>query len=216
MLPDPQGSAAGTMKLLGGDPCLDFVNTVGGRVADAKARRARVRDDKLGAYPDLVAFGLHVGLLARGPGRRLLRLGRAHPRAARAALEQALALREALYRALHALMQGRPPFAADLEVLNTELLRSRRHEVLAARGGGIRWEWRGPKGALQAPLWPVVRAAATLMTSSELTHLRQCGGQGCGWLFLDRSRNRRRRWCSMDDCGNLDKVRRFRRRQARR
>jgi predicted RNA-binding Zn ribbon-like protein len=60
-----------------------------------------------------------------------------------------------------------------------------------------------------------VRAAAALLVSPEQARLRRCGGDGCGWLFLDRSRNRSRHWCTMDDCGNLSKVRRFRRRHAR-
>jgi len=38
---------------------------------------------------------------------------------------------------------------------------------------------------------------------------------GCGWLFLDETRNRSRRWCSMKDCGNRAKARRhYRRRRA--
>jgi predicted RNA-binding Zn ribbon-like protein len=208
-------SPAATMKLVGGDACLDFVNSVGGRVPSAGGAPACVRADKLAGYPDLVAWSVHAGLVGESPARSLLRLAAARPREARAALGRALAFREALYRTLRALMLGRGPAPADLAVLNAELAACRSREVLAARRGGLRFEWRDAAERLESPLWPVVRAAAALLTSPELERLRECGGEECGWLFLDKSRNHSRQWCTMEDCGNLSKVRRFRERHAR-
>ena len=60
---------------------------------------------------------------------------------------------------------------------------------------------------------PVASSAAELLTSAALEDTRECDSEGCGWLFLDTSRSRRRRWCDMRDCGNLAKVRRFRERR---
>jgi predicted RNA-binding Zn ribbon-like protein len=203
------------MKLVGGDPCLDFVNSVGGRVPAVGGAQARVRADKLAGYPDLVAWSVHAELVGESTARSLLRLAAARPREARAGLDRALAFREALYRTLRALMLGRAPAPADLALLNVELAACRSREVLAARREGLRWEWRDAAEQLESPLWPVARAAAALLTSPELERLRQCGGDECGWLFLDRSRNHSRQWCTMEDCGNLSKVRRFRERHAR-
>lgn len=202
------------MKLLGGDPCLDFVNTVGGRVPDARGPGTRATDDKLVSYDDLVAFALHRGILGDVTARGLLRRARARPAAARAAVEKARAFREALHRTLRALMGQKRPRRGDLDLINAEVRACRTRERLRAHGPSLHWEWQSSRGTLTTPLWPIVRFAAALVTSSELSGLRQCGGKGCGWLFLDRSRNRRRRWCSMDDCGNVEKVRRFRKRQA--
>ena len=209
-------SPAATMKLVGGDPCLDFVNTVGGRAPGTGGAPARVRADKLASYSDLVAWSLHAGLVGESPGRSLRRLAAARPREARAALGRALAFREALNRTLGALRLGARPASADLATLNVELAASRRGEVLAAAREGLRWEWRDAAERLESPLWPVARAGAALLTSPELARLRLCGGDGCGWLFLDRSRNHSRQWCTMEDCGNVSKVRRFRQRYARR
>jgi predicted RNA-binding Zn ribbon-like protein len=203
------------MKLVGGDPCLDFVNTVGGRVADAGGVQARVRADKLACYPDLAAWSVHAGLVGESAGSGLVRFAAARPREARGALRRALEFREALYRTLRALMLVRVPAPADLAVLNAEIAACRSRELLTARPEGLRFEWRDAARRLESPLWPVVRAAAALLTSPELARLRQCGGDDCGWLFLDRSRNRSRQWCTMEDCGNLSKVRRFRERHAR-
>jgi len=208
-------SPAATMKLVGGDPCLDFVNTVGGRVPAVGRAQARVRADKIAFYSDLVAFGVHAGLVGETEGRGLRRLGTTRSREALAVLGRALAFREALYRTLQALMRGRRPAPADLVVINAEVAKSRSREVLAARHEGLRWEWRDDAGRLEWLLWPVTRAAAALLTSPDLARLRQCGGDECGWLFLDRSRNRSRQWCTMEDCGNVSKVRRFRKRHSR-
>jgi predicted RNA-binding Zn ribbon-like protein len=55
---------------------------------------------------------------------------------------------------------------------------------------------------------PVAQSAADLLTSEELNRVGQCADDHCGWLFMDMSRNRSRRWCDMGDCGNRAKARR--------
>ncbi|TMI77299.1 MAG: hypothetical protein E6H05_00485 [Bacillati bacterium ANGP1] len=58
-------------------------------------------------------------------------------------------------------------------------------------------------------MWPVVWAASELLTSADVRRVRQCqSDDGCGWLFIDRSKNGTRRWCSMSVCGNRAKARR--------
>lgn len=205
-------SPAASMKLVGGDPCLDFVNTVGGRVVSGGG--CLVLADKLVGYADLVAWARHAGLLAEADARRLARRAGRRPREAAAILARARRLREALHRTLRALMQGRRPAREDLDLLNGEVASARGREALRAGEGAVRWEWMDPEARLDFPLWPVSRAAAALVTS-DLARLRQCGGDQCGWLFLDRSRNRSRQWCTMEDCGNVSKVRRFRERHPR-
>jgi predicted RNA-binding Zn ribbon-like protein len=207
-------SLAGTMKLVGGELCLDFINTVGGRIPErGGSAGSRVLADKLGAYTDLVAWSRHTGSMGKADARRLLRLADSRRREAEDVLGRALLFREALHRTLRSVMLGRRPEPPDLSLLNAEIAAARGRERLAPSGVGLRWEWPDAGGELDAPLWPVSRSAAALLTSEDLSRLRQCGGEQCGWLFLDRSRNRSRQWCTMEDCGNLSKVRRFRRRQ---
>jgi predicted RNA-binding Zn ribbon-like protein len=166
-------------------------------------------------YADLVAFAVHAGLLAECEARALLRRAARRPREALAVLERARLLREALYRTLRALLRHERPITADLALIGAELAVCRDHEVLEPDGQRLRFAWRGTRERLDSPLWPIVCSAAALLTSPELERLRRCGGEDCGWLFLDQSRNRSRRWCTMEDCGNLAKVRRFRARHAR-
>ena len=205
-------SLAGNMKLVGGELCLDFVNTVGGRIPHGPG--PHVLADKLGGYDDLVAWGRHTRSIGEADARRLRLLAEGRPREAAAALGRARLFREALHRTLRSLTLGRRPQAQDLSRINEEIASARRGEVLALAPDGLRWEWPDPGGCLESPLWPVSRSAAALLTSGDLSRLRQCGGERCGWLFLDRSRNRSRQWCTMEDCGNVSKVRRFRRRHS--
>jgi predicted RNA-binding Zn ribbon-like protein len=79
---------------------------------------------------------------------------------------------------------------------------------LERRGGVVRWRWDDPDRLLG----PILLSAAELLVSGAQTKIRQCDDETCGWLFLDRSRAGRRRWCSMADCGNRAKVRRYYRR----
>ena len=80
--------------------------------------------------------------------------------------------------------------------------------ALTFTGGSLRTSWRPRE--LEAVLWHVVDAAVDLLRSPANTVLlRACEGADCGWLFLDRSRSKRRRWCDPKACGNRAKAARF-------
>ena len=122
-------------------------------------------------------------------------------------------LREALYRIFTAHADGRDPAAEDLALLNRALALAMPHLQLSARAGTFAWEWDEDALDLHRLLWPVARSAADLLTSDDLVRVRECAGEHCNWLFIDRSKNNSRRWCDMQDCGNVAKVRRYRSRK---
>jgi predicted RNA-binding Zn ribbon-like protein len=190
-------------RLLGGNLALDFVNTVGGRTP-ANSNRYEIEREHLTLIDDLYDWALAAGILNASERRRLASEARAHPRLASSVFARSIRLRESLYR----LFVG----THKLDVLNDELSIARTHERLSAVEGRVQPVWDDDR-ALDRPLWDVARAAAALLTSDQLSRVRQCPGESCGWLFLDTSRNRSRQWCDMNDCGNLAKVRRFRERQ---
>ncbi|GEJ58711.1 CGNR zinc finger domain-containing protein [Anaeromyxobacter diazotrophicus] len=188
----------------GGHLAIDFVNTVGGM------RPHRPREYLVG-YADLLAFAVQTGSLAEGQAERIAELARERPAEAEAALAEARELREALHRVFEARVAGQRPAPADLALLNAALARALSHRRLAEGEGCCALGWDGAL-ALDAPWWPIVAAAADLLASAgELSRVRVCGmseeGE-CGWLFLDRTKARTRRWCSMQDCGNRAKARR--------
>ena len=196
-------------KFVGGRLCLDFINTVGGRVGQATILR-----DKLADYSDLLEWSRLAGIANPTESRNLARLSASHQQPAEPILARAVLLREALYRILKSTIEGRRPRPADLDTLSRELRVARARERLTHTRGVFGWTLEN-EPALDRILWPVSISAAELLISSDLSRLRQCGGEECGWMFLDTSRNRSRHWCDMKDCGNRAKVRRFRNRQQR-
>jgi predicted RNA-binding Zn ribbon-like protein len=195
-------------KFRGGVPCLDFVNTVAWRLTDRPV-------EYLGSYEDLLAWERQAGLLA--PDETGVLSGRAatHPEEARGTLSRAVALREALHRVLSAAIAGEPQDEGALSTFNRELsVALSRLRVAPAAGDAYVWDWErgGEDGGgppLERPLWAVARSAAELLTSAKLGRVKVCGGEGCGWMFLDESRNASRKWCESRDCGNRERVRQY-------
>src|SRR5262249_46091438 len=128
-------SLAATMKLVGGDPALDFVNTVGGRAPAPSGPGSVVANDKLGDYRDLVLWTRHVGLLDEAGARELLRGAERRPREGAGMLARGRRLRGALFRGLRVLRAGRRPEPADLAAVNAEVGVAR---ARAARARGRR------------------------------------------------------------------------------
>jgi predicted RNA-binding Zn ribbon-like protein len=83
------------------------------------------------------------------------------------------------------------------------------HLVLVPSESGFVWSWSTQAGGAKLILWSVARAAAELLTSEHVERVRECeDDHGCGYLFIDQTKNHSRRWCSMESCGNRAKARR--------
>ena len=78
------------------------------------------------------------------------------------------------------------------------------------------WHWTEAELALTTPRDRVTRAVVGLLTSPEVAALHQCEDAACGWVYLDTSPRRNRRWCVAADCGNRNRARRFYARQKAR
>ncbi|MGH9381156.1 MAG: CGNR zinc finger domain-containing protein [Thermoanaerobaculia bacterium] len=190
--------------LSGGALCLDFANTWN--------NRERPETDRLRDYGDLLAFALQAGALSAAEVRELAPRARREAKERDAAFARALALRDAIHGLFHHAAAGGEPRAGGLERLNELLRQALCCLEVERRDGGYAWSWAGRDGSLEAPLWRLVHSAAELLTGGELDRVRVCASATCNWLFLDRSRNRSRRWCDMTTCGNRAKARRHYRR----
>ncbi|MDJ0949272.1 MAG: ABATE domain-containing protein [Alphaproteobacteria bacterium] len=193
---------AGSLDLVGGRTCLDFHNTASGRGG------ARFLNH-LTRYDDLILWSRHAGVIDGSMAKKLRAEAAAHPRRGRAVLGRAIALREALDGVFGAVAAGRRAPKDGLAVLNRELANALAHARVSTRRGGFVWAWSKDDPPLDRPLWPIARSAADLLTAPELQRVKRCGGRDCGWLFLDTSKNNRRRWCEMEVCGNRAKARRY-------
>jgi predicted RNA-binding Zn ribbon-like protein len=195
-------SKIASLKRLGGRLCLDFVNT-----ADRNATGTPVVD-WLTSYAELVAWSQTTHLITAEQAQHLLQVADRHPDEALAVFVRSIALRETLYQIFAAVAAGRACSDQTLGAFNRALSAALPHlQIVAIESGQFAWGWTLPD-ALDLMLWHIVRDAAELLVAQERSRIRACAGEDCGWLFLDLSRNRSRRWCDMEDCGNRSKARR--------
>jgi predicted RNA-binding Zn ribbon-like protein len=118
-------------------------------------------------------------------------------------LAEALRLRAVIVRMAHALADGRPLAAADIDELNN--LASPPPVVPHLPGGTI----PPPPVTVAAALSTIARDAIATFASGS-SRVRRCSAGDCALIFYDASRPNARRWCSMQRCGNRSKVRGYR------
>jgi predicted RNA-binding Zn ribbon-like protein len=201
-------------EFVGGQLALDFVNT-------ASRRDVGPLKERLNSYDDLVDWAEEARALPDQVPGDLRKAAEQHPKAAARVLEDARTLREALYRifrAFAATTNIHSASAEDMALLNSVFRRANEHRTLccsqmklAANTHGaptFDWKWNECGAELDRVLWPVALAAADLVTAADPQRIKECGGNNCNWLFLDQSKNRSRRWCTMEDCGSRVKAKR--------
>jgi predicted RNA-binding Zn ribbon-like protein len=206
---DATATQAATLKLVSGELCLDFVNTVSGYNSEQPR-------DHLVSYAALVAWSRHAGILKEQEAQQLLAAAAQRPEDATATLRDAITLRDALHRIFAAVAHGVAAPAGDLATLNRAVATAMAQARIEHTADGYAWTWAEDEDVLDRMLWPIVRSATEVLVEGDLSRVHECSGERCGWLFLDTSKNRSRRWCDMQDCGNVAKVRRFRSRQQAR
>ncbi len=186
--------------------CLDYANTVDWH-ASANPQ------ETLSTYLDLVQWAKNVAIISAADADSLLVASEKEPEAARTTLKCAIELREVFYRILSNKARAIDISADDLTMLNEEIKKMLPNLRLARNNEYFAWDWTVSVERLDSILWPVIWSAVELLTSKALERVGQCADErGCGWLFWDSSRNRTRRWCDMQDCGNRAKSRRHYRR----
>ncbi|MBV8824157.1 MAG: CGNR zinc finger domain-containing protein [Bradyrhizobiaceae bacterium] len=204
--PSTAPSRAASLALVGGAPAFDLANTQSGR----DGPRAQ---DHLRAPEHVVAWAHHAGILSEA-GTRALRRSMGRPRVAAALLKQTRELRDLLYGIGATLAAGATPRADALDRLARIHARALVHARLAPSDGGLAWRWDAARTPVEAVVGPIALSAIGLVTGGERARIKQCAGDHCGWLFLDTTKNNRRRWCEMEVCGNRAKQKRLRLRRT--
>ena len=195
-------SRAAELPLVGGALCLDFTNSVSGLHEGDHER------EHLHAYDHLIAWAAHAGAIEMGEARLLLKRARDDDGGGARALHRALALRDVIHDIFAAVAHGAAIPERALDSFNAALADASRHARVLLAKEGFAWGWDDLAARLDSPLWPVLRSAADLLTTGKLDRIKQCPYPHCGWLFLDFSKNKSRRWCEMSVCGNRTKARR--------
>jgi predicted RNA-binding Zn ribbon-like protein len=187
-------------------PARPVNHHVGGRISLALVNSLEWRRgepvEKIPDYEALADFFATVGGLPLSVAESLkASAATAGPVAARAALDRAVALREALFRLFSAVAAGSAPDPADADTLSHLFADGMRHLALDA---ALRPEWTG----LDLPAWEAAADAVALLNSPARASVKQCPGETCGWVFVDESRNHSRTWCDSRMCGNRARARR--------
>ena len=190
------------IELSGGALALDFANTVGGT-------HVSPTHDHLRSYGDIARFAVLAGGLPSSAAKGLAERAERDPTRAEAVYELGIALRESIWAVFSALASGESPRDADLALIGDAAASGAARSRLVYDKDGVGWSLPSDSEELERPLWDIARSAADLLTSGEHDRIKQCASTTCEWVFLDRSRNRSRRWCDMSDCGNRAKARRF-------
>lgn len=191
-------------RIVGGHPALELVNTVAPRVPGG----ADGEHDYLPVAEELLAWGRRTGLLDEAEAKAVGAAWGSAPGTAGQALHATVEIREAVYTVLSR-RDGSAEVAAALELLTLRWSAAAARSVLVP-GGAVAELVVGTSPASMIPD-RLVSAGVELLRTVDLRQLRACPIEegGCGWLFLDRSRNGSRRWCSMEDCGTRAKIRKL-------
>jgi predicted RNA-binding Zn ribbon-like protein len=119
-------------------------------------------------------------------------------------------IRELLFRLFSNARNNSEPEKKDIETFHAAYAEAISHGQLRKDDNHFSTTWNAGE-TFDALLWPILHSAGELLLSDELGHVKEC--PGCGWLFLDTSKNQSRRWCSMNTCGARDKMRRYHKRR---
>lgn len=208
-LPDelvlPLASGAPYWYWLGGRPSLDFVNTL--------RERWRRRVETLVTPADLEHWMQRTELLPEdwrpnrgGGGRRRL---------TDEVLREARELREAIDACVQAAVAGAPLDRAAVTLIDDWLIHAgARPQFSLAEDGHAELGERAAADSPRRALGTIALDAATMLgTPAQAARIRICAADDCSARFYDRSPAGRRRWCSMQTCGNAAKVRAHRARQ---
>jgi predicted RNA-binding Zn ribbon-like protein len=194
-------------RFVAGHASLDFLNT------RPVVRRQPV--ELLSTLEDLVRWLGRAGAMdSRAAADATKRWGEG-PEGTRIA-ERARGFRETLRSTVDGIVKGRGVPTEGLAAINFILAENDGGLRLERQGGGFRTRFISRPTQPIALLGHVAEAAADLLANRDLHLIRRCGNPDCVLYFYDATRNHKRQWCAMSSCGNLMKVRAFRRRHRRR
>jgi predicted RNA-binding Zn ribbon-like protein len=196
-------SRAAVLPLVGGALAFDLTNTSSGRGGPKWL-------EHLQTAGDVIDWARHTKILAARDAKKLHQRIDADRRLAARLLDEMLALRELIHSVgvnMAATSRARARHMDELVRIHAACL-SGAHLIPSA--STFVWVWNPMETPVEAILGPIVLSALSVLTGSDLSRIKRCPGDHCGWLFFDATKNKRRRWCEMEVCGNRAKQKRRR------
>jgi predicted RNA-binding Zn ribbon-like protein len=185
------------LPIVAGNLALDFANTVDDPLGPQ-------RFDHVADYQSLAAWSQRIGTVSAQSSATLLHIAEDHPRHAQSTVRRGKDLRAAINETFGAIVEGHSPDTGWRQ-LRPFVAEAIQHAGVMSSSRQLSLAWDSSE--LDSPLWPVAEAAFRLLIGPEMERLKRC--VACPWLFVDRSKNHSRRWCSMEICGTDEKMRRY-------
>jgi len=154
------------------------------------------------------------GVLDERETKQAARLAKNSAAAAERVAASLKELRFALWSLVTSLQQRKPAKPGDLFVINEWMRRLALAEQVVVERNKIEVAIKQNISVLELIGLRVTAAALALLKNPPAARIKTCPGENCGWKFVDRSKNRSRRWCDMAVCGNLVKARVYRARKG--
>jgi len=190
------------MHLDGGIACLDFVNS-------AFNTEKEVIVERLHTYSDILILAGRLELLDEKVLKDLKIKSEKNTLEADQVLKVARKIRQSMFHVFTALANGKT------EDLSKKVLNDFNDAVKSALDNRtfiivekeLIFSWKDVLSNLMLPIWAFSLSAYELLKNEDQHLIKKCSA--CEWLFLDKTKNHRRRWCDMQTCGSSEKSRRY-------
>jgi len=190
----------GTYKLIGEEVSFDFVSTI-------SWPETEWAHDWLHNADNFINWSVAAGLIDKKQAKKL---GSQSNAELNRQMKEVYSIRKELYQVLTAFAFEEKPATIIVKKADTLFHKVTKYRHIDART--YKWIWDEPL-ILSAVLYPVIWNAVSIITDLDHSRVKHCGA--CNWLFYDKTKNKSRRWCDMEDCGSRDKALRYYHRQKK-
>jgi predicted RNA-binding Zn ribbon-like protein len=195
-------STISEMTLDGGMPCLDLVNS---GLDTQKGEEV----ERIYTYDDLLILTGRVRLLDKSVLRQLTKQAAQEPANAVKALQKLWKARQVMQQLFDAIADGEPDKLDPLVLhkFNAYISQTVKQQQFVVYKKELVLSYNTTYAGLDLPLTLFLVSAYELLTTRQQTYIRRCAK--CQWLFLDETKSHRRKWCNMQECGSIEKSRRY-------
>jgi predicted RNA-binding Zn ribbon-like protein len=189
----------GSLSLVAGKLALDFTNSESGRGGVKHL-------DHLQTAADLITWASHADIISKKDALLSQRAIKGQSKLSRQLITRGRSLRETVYQVNSCVIAGRQPADKLLRSLTAAHAEMLAVATLTLHADNYAWTWDPRIELTAAILGPITVSALTLLIQADLSRIKQCNGNHCGWLFFDGTKNKSRQWCDMSVCGNRAKA----------
>jgi predicted RNA-binding Zn ribbon-like protein len=194
------GHVWGPLDFIGGLPCLNFTNTAGGHT--------KIREvERIPTYSDVISWGIYAELISAAEAKALHALVKTKPKDAARRVHELQAFRESLHRLVTAIAHKADPPRTDFTRVRGTISKALSTAEVKPDDAEFIWSADAAALGLSTVIARVALSAHHMLSCEKPSQLRQC--EICTWLFIDRTKNQKRRFCRQDACGARSRADRF-------